>query len=330
MMCSLPSFAADGERDTSAYKQRLQKGKELVGKATELMARRKSKLDTLYLQRPKYDWTLRLRYTIGAADVGIKTIVDNEVLRADLTSHTTHSVGFGVNYKGIGLNFSINANMFQKKKDENINLQISSYTNRYGFELQYQSTNTFSGKSWDDWGEYKLDEGCMDKEMFLANTYYAFNYKKFSFPAAFTQSYIQRRSAGSFLIGVSAIIGNFHTNFPPDDDFFFHFKSTLGLYNAGVGYGYNFVIKKKFLLHLSLLPNLMLINTTRMNIDGQSRSTMKSFPDFNIIGRVAFVYNLDRYFVSLTTTNNYSYFDRSEYYYYYRKIFARIAFGYRL
>lgn len=33
--------------------------------------------------------------------------------------------------------------------------------------------------------------------------YYTFNHRRFSYPAAFTQSYIQRRSAGSWLAGIS-------------------------------------------------------------------------------------------------------------------------------
>ena len=38
---------------------------------------------------------------------------------------------------------------------------------------------------------------------FNLNSYYAFNYRKFSFPAAFSQSYIQKRSAGSWMVGAS-------------------------------------------------------------------------------------------------------------------------------
>lgn len=42
--------------------------------------------------------------------------------------------------------------------------------------------------------------------------YYTFNHRRFSFPAAFTQSYIQHRSADSWLAGISYQGGSINTS----------------------------------------------------------------------------------------------------------------------
>ena len=47
-----------------------------------------------------------------------------------------------------------------------------------------------------------LPEGILQVKTLNVNAFYVFNYRRFSYPAAFSQSYIQRRSAGSFLLAI--------------------------------------------------------------------------------------------------------------------------------
>ena len=58
----------------------------------------------------------------------------------------------------------------------------------------------------------RLESG--DVTLKIANLagYYSFNHRRFSFPAAFTQSYIQRQSAGSWLAGISYQGGSIKTS----------------------------------------------------------------------------------------------------------------------
>lgn len=310
------------------------KAMNIGNKAIDLITNRPIKYDTLYIQRPQNDWTFRLRFSNNGAAVGIKTNIQGGVLTADLQPHKNYSIGAGISYKGIGISAGINPKIFHKTDgNHDFNFRISSYTNRYGFEFQYQSTNTFTGTSSYNEDEYQMGEGETDLDMLIANAYYVLNHRHFSMPAALTQSYIQRRSAGSLLLGASMVLGKFHTNYPDDDDQFFHFKTKIGLYGLGVGYGYNFVIKRNFLVHLSLVPNLTVINSTDMTIDGYRHDIDKSFPDFILVGRYAFVYNKNRYIFSLSGFFNHAYYDKhaeNYYYYYYEKWTARLSVGYRL
>ena len=49
----------------------------------------------------------------------------------------------------------------------------------------------------------ELPEDMLAVKTLNVNAYYAFDSSRFSYPAAFSQSYIQRRSAGSFLLAFS-------------------------------------------------------------------------------------------------------------------------------
>jgi hypothetical protein len=57
----------------------------------------------------------------------------------------------------------------------------------------------------------QLESGDLTLKVVNLAGYYTFNHRHFSFPAAFTQNYIQRRSAGSWLAGISYQGGSIKT-----------------------------------------------------------------------------------------------------------------------
>ena len=144
--------------------------------------------------------------------------------------------------------------------------------------------------------------------------YYAFNHRKFSFPAAFNQNYIQRRSAGSWLAGISYQGGSINTldelkeRSPEAPEVTIKF----GHLGIGGGYGYNLVLGKKWLLHLSALPTFVVYNRNKLIVNGEERevSHMRFHMIFN--ERAAVVYNFSsRYFAGATLVMSNSVFDNS-------------------
>jgi hypothetical protein len=96
------------------------------------------------------------------------------------------------------------------------------------------------------------------------NAYWIFNHKKFSYPAAYSQSTNQRKSAGSFMAGFSYSQHSIYfdyTQLPTElknninSNLRFN-KVKYSDYSLGFGYGYNWVFKKNWVANLSLLPGI--------------------------------------------------------------------------
>ena len=123
----------------------------------------------------------------------------------------------------------------------------------------------------------------------LAGKYhdYEFNFrsygKRFSYPAAFSQNYIQRRSAGSFFLTISA--QGQHAELDGEQN------SDLKMTNIGIGggYGYNYVPSKGWLLHISAQPTFIVYSKTSLTFNDTSVPLHYHFPEVIITGRSAVV-----------------------------------------
>jgi hypothetical protein len=142
--------------------------------------------------------------------------------------------------------------------------------------------------------------------------YYTFNHRRFSFPAAFTQSYIQRRSAGSWLAGVSYQGGSIKTNDelkarnPNAPDV----SIDIGHFGIGGGYGYNWALSRKWLLHFSMLPTYVVYNRNSLTVRGERKRAQRMRLNMIFNERAAVVYNFSpRYFAGATLVMNNSVFD---------------------
>ena len=160
-----------------------------------------------------------------------------------------------------------------------------------------------------------------------------FNHRRFSYSAAFTQSYIQRRSAGSWLAGISYQGGSIKTTEAliernpnaPDTRIY------IGHFGIGGGYGYNWVLGKKWLLHFSMLPTFVVYNRNNFTVNGERKKAQRM--RFNMIfnERAAVVYQFSpRYFAGATLVMNNSVFDDDAVVVNQNKWRARAFFGLRL
>lgn len=132
------------------------------------------------------------------------------------------------------------------------------------------------------------------------NVYYAFNHRRFSYPAAFTQGYIQRRSAGSFMLAVS---GQGQKAVTKSD-----YESVLKVTNIGIGagYGYNWVPSRHWLLHLSALPTLIVYSNTSLMVNNERTPLDYHFPEVIITARGAVVRQFGNMFAGVTMIYNFT------------------------
>ena len=66
----------------------------------------------------------------------------------------------------------------------------------------------------------------------------------------------------------------------------------VGYFGIGGGYGYNFVLHRKWLLHLSAMPTIVVGNYNNITYDGEKSKVRGSFPEMIFTERAAVVYNM--------------------------------------
>lgn len=270
-----------------------------------------SKYDTNYVIRPEGKVTLKVRLNQTGNDFHAKGTVNGIYSEADLkTSHKT-TVSIGASYRGISAAFAINpAKMSGAYKDYEFNLNY--YSSRISLDFSYQRSESLAGDIYRDNNLQRLKSD--DVTLKIANIagYYCFNHSRFSFPAAFNQSYIQRRSAGSWLAGISYQGGSIKTNEglkarnPNAPDV----SIDIGHLGIGGGYGYNWVLGKKWLLHLSVLPTFVVYNRNKFTVNGERKKAQHMRFNMLFNERAAIVRNFSsRYFAGATLVMNNSVFD---------------------
>ncbi|MBR0049122.1 MAG: DUF4421 family protein [Prevotella sp.] len=267
--------------------------------------------DTNYVVRPEGNLTLKVRLNQTGNDFHAKGTVNDIYSKADLhTSHKT-TVSIAASYRGISAALALNpAKMSGAYKDYEFNLNY--YSSRLSLDLSYQRSESLAGDIFFNDRAGRLEAGEATMKVLNMAGYYTFNHRHFSYPAAFTQSYIQRRSAGSWLAGISYQGGSIKTTEAllarnpnaPDTRIY------VGHFGIGGGYGYNWVLGRGWLLHFSMLPTFVVYNRNNMTVRGERKKAQRM--RFNMIfnERVAIVCNISpRYFAGATLVMNNSVFD---------------------
>ena len=271
-----------------------------------------SKYDSAYVMRPEgKGLTLKLRMNQAGNSFHAKGTINGIYSKADLS--TTHKTTFSLaaSYRGLGAAITINPAKWSGSY-EDFELNFNYYGNRLSFDLSYQRSESLSGDIRGDRGDKRLESGEATLKVLNLVGYYTFNHRHFSYPAAFTQSYIQRRSAGSFLLGISYQGGSIRTTDELKQKSSDAPEITIefGHIGLGGGYGYNLVLGRKWLLHASLLPTVVVYNRNKMILNGENKEAQHM--RFNMIfnERFSVVYNFSqRFFAGAIHVMNNSVFD---------------------
>lgn len=166
-----------------------------------------SRVDTEYIEPQAYNYTVMLQNTNTYELYRITSAKGNDFTFAPLPSM---KLGPYVGWRWVFLGYTFDLKHISngdKKKE----FDLSLYSSQIGVDLFYRKTGTDykisrmyldSNHAIDTRPMRGVDYDGIDVSIKGVNLYYIFNHRRFSYPAAFSQSTIQRRSCGSALCGI--------------------------------------------------------------------------------------------------------------------------------
>ena len=274
--------------------------------------------DTTYYESYTEELTSRAYSSVKFLNFGLINGQEGTTLRYN-TNHK-FILGLGVNYSIFGLNIGLNFPFVNHDDDKYgpshyLDLQSHIYARRYNIDLYLQNyegyyvanpDKVFSGWPASDTFPKSTDMNTMSVGF---NVQYMFNYKRFSFKAAFNQNEWQKKSAGSFVVGTnflymissgdsSLIPVNIH---PPDGFDGITFKRS-DILNTGVsgGYYYTLVIASHAFISAGLAAGpsagLSWLDVNDKQVERKSGLTI----GLNGVFRAAAGYNSRRFFVGVS------------------------------
>jgi hypothetical protein len=267
-----------------------------------LLSRRyyKGDIDTTYITRPATKWTVTARMNVSGAKMETEGIDNGQHFNSEMEANRKATLSIGVSYFGLSLSMALNpAKLMGKYRDFELN--FNSYGRRFGFDIVYQDAKNFTGwHDHDGMERIELPDGLLSVKTLNLNAFYVFNSRRFSYPAAFSQSYIQRRSAGSFLLAASGMIQRATLDWDQD--------MQLKITNMGIGagYGYNYVPSQGWLLHISALPTFIVYSNTSMTFGDTRIPLHYHFPEVIITGRGAIVHQWGNKFIGMSMVFNFT------------------------
>lgn len=279
-----------------------------------------SKIDTAYIEPQHYNWSLMGQATFNYDYYRLESESGQSITFAP---DILMKVGpyFGWRWIFLGYTFDLNtAGLGGDGSKQEFNFSI--YSSQIGVDVFYRRTGSdykirtsHFGTDIDTDKLKNVDFDGLEVGITGINAYYIFNHNKFSYPAAFAQSTIQKMSCGSWMLGggitrhslkldytkLENLVKEKAPNIPITLD------STLQQCNVkyldistSVGYGYNWVFSKNWLFASSLSAALAYKNATS-RLEGEElkrRDRAFSFGNFNVDGilRLGLVYNNMRWY----------------------------------
>lgn len=249
--------------------------------------------DTLYIGRPWGKWTVSLNENLMQHHYNLVIDGESDPIRSKLNTTT----GIGVAYRGVGAVISVNFRKISgKTNDRDFGLRLLNSC--FGGEIRLFSVGDFYDTRFKTEVSYKNN-----LKGLTINAYYVFNNKKFSYPAAFSFSQIQKTSAGSMTAVMSFYSDNLWLGYDNDiyqevldhyyEDWGYHEVQrdsitevlsgwTTKYLSAGIGYAYNWVPEHSWLIHFSIEPALMIWNKRAMSLSDVFYSRKTNAEDFDI------------------------------------------------
>lgn len=226
--------------------------------------------------------------------------------RIRMLSRLNDNIGAYLHYMAVSVGYSIDLNtIFGSQKNEHSRFDTNFNCALFNFDLYYyHSTGTRirQFKGFENGGLINFDFPGVTSYNFGISAYYFLNNKKYSQGAAYNFSKIQKKSAGSWMCGLSYSNLDISMNFEylpeelkpvftvPSDGINIHYYSFCALF----GYGYNWVWHPKWLFNITAMPSLGFNHCREDSSDGNGRQFA-----LNVHGRTSLTYNHRALFCSL-------------------------------
>lgn len=333
-MTAVPHDSASVAADSIDAKERIKaeayRAKREIDKILDMRdSRARSSIDSVYLERVPQRLRFKLTLNVSGSDIDTRGVNDDGKFTTEMKAQNKYTVSLSASYRGLSLSVALNpAHLAGKKKDYELNM--NAYGNRLGADVIFHSSKTFEGSVHTSHGDTGIHAGMISQNMLTLNAYYALNGRRFSYPAVFSQSWMQKRSCGSLMLGASFMGGVLKAR---HDDVIGNPESRLSILcvGLGAGYGYNLVLRHGWLIHLSALPELVVYSRSRLTTGGSRTRMPYRFPNIIAVGRIAVIRHFGRYFAGFTSVVNTSQLgDRDELLLNITKWRARIFIGIKI
>lgn len=250
-------------------------------------------IDHRYIEVPKRPWQIISRWNMNQSIISMRTSgnIDGVSYSAKphLKTQMSHYVGLWVGYRGYGVGYTVNVG-----GDKGGYFTFGATGSSYGvnvrihtFENSTPNINLNSDlipeKNKAEWNDIKMYDP-IKVHTVIADAYYLFNGKKFSYTAAYDQSVIQKRSAGSLMAGAMYYYGRIDYASPTNGDLIYLMKG-LGRIkmwqgSVGVGYAYNWVPVRGLLVNAMAMPMITFVNRLKLFGYATNVETLMENPDF--------------------------------------------------
>ena len=300
-------------------------------------------VDRNYIDAPREPWQIIVKGNINQSDLKMRATGDIDIVsyKAEprLKTEPSKYIGLWAGYRGYGLGYTINTG-----GDKGSYFTVGATGGSYGVNVRVHSFEnnrpSFSfSTDFDDLINEDIDIEEEDVELedpirvhtVIADAYYLFNGKRFSYAAAYDQSVIQKKSAGSIMAGAMFYYGKIDYATKNNAELIYLMrglgKVKLWQGSVGAGYAYNWVPVKGLLVNAMAMPMLTLVNRIKvyafktnvedvMNqyeddeypsdeellaqyvITPLTRKSYNSGIAVNFDARISVTYNFGRYFVN--------------------------------
>lgn len=290
-----------------------------IGRVVTGFVRGFNDIDTAYIEPQAYNFTAMLQntntyevYRLSGKDAG-----QSITFAPDMS----YRVGPYLGWRWVFLGYTFDVKHFGigKGDEGRQEYDLSLYSSQVGIDIYYRQTGNDYHIRHINLGE-DIDTKVLNGAAFSGlkssikgfNLYYILNHRKFSYPAAFSQSTIQRRSAGSPLVGIAYTSHKLSVDWEQLDalvrermghtatlDTTLRF-GTVRYTDVSIsgGYGYNWVFAHNWLLAGSL--SLALAYKRNTSDSEHNRFSLRDFSfskvNLDAIGRFGLVYNNMRWY----------------------------------
>ena len=312
-----------------------------IGRVSDMLTRPNPRLDTNYIAHPVYPWTVSLRNDLFRTGTNVDMDILYDIgdgddiryrVRTGLYSPLAVKTSLYLSYGALKLGYGL---VIGKKGAASSN-SFSLLRPAYGLSLQYYRIKGKPEVSYFD-EDGKPSDPYIPEELATmytvsADTYYAFNNKRYIYNATYTAYHLQKKTAGSFLLTGKYQYGDL--KLPMEDPGVMMSNEGIGRFRThqfslGFGYGFNWVpfhrdatggdpgTLRNFTANVTFVP--MAVVSNRMfytkyvleDLEVYSVREKDSFRlwgglGFDMIARCALCYTFGRY--SLGATFNYNRF----------------------
>ncbi len=248
------------------------------------------------------------------------TIVNDDLdRRLELLPNGKTNLGVGVNYKKFGLGIAFGPPSSAEKerkfgKTQRLDIQGSMYGRKIGADGFFQLYEGYYNSNPSDFIDWTSDAFPQIARMRILSVgvsgFYLFNSEKYSYRAAFVRDEMQKKSAGSFLLGLfgnydegKTVNGFIPEELPDSLRTIINIKEFKNLaIGVSAGYAHNFVVREKLIIGIAVIPGFGYQRVSIRELD--EGSGKENQPAGQLLARMAVGYEFNKFYLGLTGSVN--------------------------